>query len=54
MAFGGKVIEMKYVLINNVYCIRVNCLRWLSWLRHSAKYLKVAGLIPDDIIGIFH
>jgi len=28
--------------------------RWGSWLRHSATIRKVAGSIPDDVIGIFH
>ena len=27
---------------------------WHSWLRHCATGRKVAGLIPDDVIGIFH
>jgi len=28
--------------------------RWHSWLRHCATSRKVAGSIPDDVIGIFH
>ena len=28
--------------------------RWRSWLRHCAIRRKVAGLIPDDVIRIFH
>jgi hypothetical protein len=28
--------------------------RWRSWLRHRATSRKVAGLIPDGVIGIFH
>ena len=27
--------------------------RWCSWLRHCATSRKVAGLIPDGVIGIF-
>jgi len=27
---------------------------WRSWLRHCATSRKVAGSIPDDVIGIFH
>jgi len=27
---------------------------WCSWLRHCATSRKVVGLIPDDVIGIFH
>jgi hypothetical protein len=28
--------------------------RWRSWLRHGATSRKVAGSIPDGVIGIFH
>jgi hypothetical protein len=28
--------------------------RWCSWLRHCATNRKVAGSIPDGIIGIFN
>ena len=28
--------------------------RWRSWLRHCATSHKVAGSIPDGVIGIFH
>jgi len=28
--------------------------RWCSWLRHCATRRKVAGSIPDSVIGIFH
>jgi hypothetical protein len=27
--------------------------RWRNWLRHFATSRKVAGSIPDSIIGIF-
>ena len=27
---------------------------WRSWLRHCATCRKVAGSIPDGVIGIFH
>jgi hypothetical protein len=27
---------------------------WGSWLRYCATSRKVAGSIPDDVIGIFH
>jgi hypothetical protein len=30
------------------------CTRWRSWLRHCATSWKVAGSIPDGVIGIFH
>ena len=28
--------------------------RWRSWLRHCASSRKVAGSIPDSVIGFFH
>ena len=28
--------------------------RWRSWLRHCATSRKVAGSVPDGVIGIFH
>jgi len=28
--------------------------RWRSWLRHCATNRKVAGSIPDVVVGIFH
>jgi hypothetical protein len=28
--------------------------RWRSWLKHSARSRKVAGSIPNGVIGIFH
>ena len=28
--------------------------RWRSWLRHCATSQKVAGSIPDGVIGVFH
>ena len=28
--------------------------RWRSWFRHCATSWKVAGSIPDGVIGIFH
>ena len=28
--------------------------RWRSWLSHCATSRKVAGSIPDGVIGIFH
>ena len=29
-------------------------MRWHSWLRHCATSWKVAGSIPDSVIGVFH
>jgi hypothetical protein len=28
--------------------------RWRSWLKHCATSRKIAGPIPDGVIGIFH
>ena len=28
--------------------------QWCSWLRHCAISWKIAGLIPDGVIGTFH
>jgi len=28
--------------------------QWHSWFRHCATNWKVAGSIPDGVIGIFH
>jgi len=40
------------VLMNILFVNRGT--RWHSWLRHYATSRKVAGSIPDCIIGIFH
>jgi len=36
------------------YCTHDKGTRWRSWLRHRTTSRKVAGLIPDVVIGIFH
>ena len=36
------------------YHYRIGATRWRSWLRHCATSRKVAGSIPDGVIGIFH
>jgi len=33
-------------------CIR--CTQWRSWLRHCVTSRKVAGSIPDGVIGNVH
>ena len=38
------------VIILSYYCGT----RWRSWLRHCATSRKVAGSIPNGVIGIFH
>jgi hypothetical protein len=40
----------QYVWRSALYCNYFEC----SWLRHCATNRKVAGLIPDGVIGIFH
>jgi hypothetical protein len=35
------------------FTITARC-RWRSWLRHCAISRKVAGSIPDGVIGFFH
>ena len=35
------------------YFSYVEATRWCIWLRHCAISQKVAGLIPDGVIGIF-
>ena len=37
-----------------VFSFRVGGTRWRSWLRHCATSRKVAGSIPDGVIGFFH
>jgi hypothetical protein len=32
----------------------IGCTRWRSWLRHCATRRKVAGSIPDGVVGIFN
>jgi hypothetical protein len=43
---------MQSGIIHNVRWQRAT--RWCSWLKHCATSQKVAGLIPDSAIGIFH
>jgi len=42
------------ILIFHVPNTYAGSTRWCNWLRHSATSQKVAGLIPDGVIGIFH
>jgi len=41
---------MAYIYSRVSFC---DC-SWRSWLRHCAASRKVAGSIPDGVIGIFH
>ena len=47
---GGNVNS--YLWLNS--CMNVGGTQWRCWLRHCATSRKVAGSIPDSIIGIFH
>jgi hypothetical protein len=42
------------LILSSVRYDTVGGTRCRSWLRHCATSRKVAGSIPDDIIGIFH
>ena len=43
-----------FILIFDASTTDIRGTRWRSWLRHYAKSRKVAGLIPEGVIGIFH
>ena len=47
---------MWLILSTEIYCCIISKRgpRWRSWLRHCATSQKVAGSIPDGVIGIFH
>jgi hypothetical protein len=55
-------VHLGIILVNNQHdaqfflCMFVSVLfiSILSWMRHCATSLKVAGSIPDGVIGIFH
>ena len=55
----GLVLRRFYVLAvftpQEIYLV-LNSVRprWRSWLRHCTTSQKVAGSIPDGVIGIFH
>ena len=43
------------IIFNLISALTVNWgTQWRIWLTHCATSRKVAGLIPDGIIGIFH
>ena len=35
-------------------CVKIGGTWWSSWFRHCATSPKVAGSIPDSVIGTFH
>jgi len=42
-------------ILDVVYCTSLSRgTQWHSWLRHYTTSQKVAGLIPDGVIGIYH
>jgi len=48
----GSMANIIYIL--NLHVLGGSKARWRSWLRHCATSQKVAGLIPDCVIEIFH
>jgi hypothetical protein len=40
--------------INLVFCYAVRSRRYRNWLRHYSTSRKVAGSIPDEVIGFFN
>ena len=48
-----KIYKTKLNLLQ-VLQVYLRGTRWRSWLRHCAISRKVAGSIPDGVIGIFH
>ena len=44
-----NILKIYFVLVSLIWGPR-----WRSWLRHCATSQKVAGSIPDVVIGIFH
>ena len=60
--YSGKheSTEHNHLQANNIKFTNIivrSCIggtRYRSWLRHFAQSRKVAGSIPDCVIGIFH
>ena len=51
------LVIIAYFIIVTYFVVVTYCIggtRWRSWLRYCATSRKVAGLIPDGVIGIFH
>jgi hypothetical protein len=43
------------LIFNFKHChVQMRNTRWRSWLRYCATSRKVAGSIPDGVIGRFH
>ena len=52
--WGYKHTLSEYVLLIAFLLLQLWGKRWRSWLRQCATSRKVAGSIPDGVIGIFH
>ena len=53
------LVKIRFARVQIFFCIwsHTQFIRgtwWRSWLRHCAPSRKVAGSIPDGVIGIFH
>jgi len=46
--------ECTYTPLCNTVSVTMGGTRWFSWLRHCDTSRKVAGSIPDGVIGIFY
>ena len=53
LLFRYMFLSRKYAFISDISRYPESKL-WRSWLRHCATSWKVAGSIPDVVIGIFH
>ena len=47
-------IDCSFLIINYYNTVTHGDTRWRSWLRHCATSWKVAGSIPEGVVGIFH
>jgi hypothetical protein len=50
----GSEIQPTLMYIEHKKFTKPYITRWRRWLRYCAKSRKVAGSIPDGVIGIFH
>jgi hypothetical protein len=49
----GVIVHFRFIIIIIIIII-IGGTRWRSWLRHCATSRKVAGSIPDGVVGFFH
>jgi hypothetical protein len=47
-------LDFDIVLLRIFSCLFIKYTQWRIWLRHSPASRKVAGSIPDAVVGIFH